>query len=149
MTTRRRRLIGILGGIGFTVLCGWGLLYGLNKSCADFSPESCYLLWGTAAVSIVGGVFLLEVLVAQSEALNKRKSHMQESPGDERPGLTASQNWFRSVVRVVLSSLLALFPAIVQGAFAVAVAGTFTGLFLGLFFRGVLNRLPVVEQGDR
>jgi hypothetical protein len=121
------------------------MVAGLKKSCSVLGQAECRFLGGTAIGSIIGGVLLIETLIARKKARGEWRVRPQDS-GSHGPVLSSSQVWFRSVARVVLASALASLPLILKGAFALTVFGAGTGLFSDLFIRGVVNQLAPTEE---
>ena len=130
-------LISIGGGLSID----W-----LNNKCPQLSPSDCRLMWGTALSSVVGGILLVEFLYSRKKTQSERSSVQNTRRGSK----TSSQwyIWIRPVAWVLLSSLFAGLPLMVQGALGFAFFGTVTGMFLDILLRAILNRLPALEKDN-
>lgn len=142
-----RRLFIIVGGSFLAVLAGWLTIFWLNNNCSELTQGSCRLMWGLAAVAVLGGFLLTEILLTLKESRGEWRIQVQDSPMPE----TSSSNWyiwFRPIAWVILSGLLAGLPLVVQGSFVITLFGTATGFFLAGLIRGIMNRLPPIERDN-
>ncbi len=120
----------------------------LRHDCAALSQGECRFLQGTAIASIVGGALLVEVFIARKKARGEWRVREQNLRSDG-PALSSSQVWFRSIARVILASLLASLPLIVKGALGLTLFGIIIGMCLDGLVRGIVNRLPPVEEDTK
>lgn len=143
----RRLIAGVLTTI-LVAFCGWLMVGTLKHDCAALSQTECRFLQGTAIASIVGGALLVEVFIARKKARGEWRVREQDLRSD-RPALSSSQVWFRSIARVVLASLLAGLPLIAKGALGLTLFGIITGMCLDGLVRGIVNQLPPVEEDTK
>ena len=99
-------------------------------------------MWGTAVISVVGGVLLAEMIYARKKA----RGEWRTRPQDQNQQLSGSQIWFRSIARVVLVALLAGLPLVVKGGLAIVGFGVVSGISLNGLIRAITNRLPWDEK---
>jgi len=124
--------------------CGGLSVDWLHENCPKLSPNNCQLMWGTAFASMMGGVLLVEFLIAHKKA--KGKSSSLQAKNERRSGSPHWYVWIRPVAWVTLSALLAGLPLTVQGAYGLILFGTATGMFFNVLFRAIVNRLPPLEK---
>lgn len=124
------------------------MISSLNDYCSTLPQAKCRFFWGTAAVSMLGGALFVEIFIARKKARGEWRARPRDLPSDG-PILSSSQVWLRSVARVALASLLAGLPLIVQGAFALTVFGTLTGISLDFLVRGIMDWLPPIEEDNK
>jgi hypothetical protein len=143
-----RQLFVIIGSLSLIIFFGWLMVESLNDGCISLRQKECYLLWGAAMTTIIGGALVIETWVARKKARGEWQVRIGDSHS-EGPVLSSSQVWFRSMARVVLASLLVSLPIIVQGAFVVTLSGTIVGVSLAFLRHGIMNDLPPIEEGTK
>ncbi len=127
------------------ILVGTGTVFGLSNKCKMMAQNDCLLVWGLAALAIVGSIILTDAFVAyridryEQQIATSSKTGAETEVKQQLPGRHV---WLRSAVRLSLASLLLGLPVIIQSSFAATVAGLFIGFGLNFFVRGILNRLP-------
>jgi hypothetical protein len=127
------------------ILVGSGVVLGLNNKCKIMAQNDCLLIWGLAALAIVGGTVLTDAFVTyridryEQQITTSSKTGTDTETKQQLPGRYV---WLRSVIRLSIASLLLGLPVIIQSAFAASVSGLFIGFGLNFFIRGILNRLP-------
>jgi hypothetical protein len=105
-------------------------------------------MWGALIASILGGVLLVELLIARRKTQGKKEVQTR-TQSQNKSVLSSWYVWLRPVVWVTLSSLLVGLPLIVQGAFVLTFSGVITGMFLSILIRAITNRLPAIENENQ
>ncbi len=140
-----RRLGITLGSLFLITVPGWGAVYGLNRQCTQLSQADCRFLWILLFCSILGTILLVETLLI----LRKDRAKQGETTLLNRtPQLSSSQIWSRSIIRILLSTLMLSLPVIIQGAFAATGFGIMVGLGIDFLVRGIMGWLPHPDPED-
>jgi len=127
------------------ILVGTGMVFGLSNKCKVMAQDDCLLVWGLAALAIVGGTTLTDAFVTyridryEQQVATSSKGEADTETKQQLPGRHV---WFRSIIRLSMASFLLGLPVIIQSAFAATISGLFIGFGLNFFIRGILNRLP-------
>ncbi|MBP8002491.1 MAG: hypothetical protein KA314_24515 [Chloroflexi bacterium] len=120
--TEQEKKPGIGCGIVLITVFAVNWLLWFNNECS-WSDPSCLFLAVLATFSILTG-FLLGHEVIRYREISKSE---QTSAGDANQTVPGSIIWFRAVLRVILSSILAAIPLIFRGAFISVVTGLIIG----------------------
>ena len=123
-----RRIFGIVAAIVFLIVSGWAISDTFEKKC--HTQNECALLGILAGSAVVGTILLLETYVAHRKAQGTWKQKSIKS--EDKTSLTSSQVWLRSVVRIMLSSIMLGLPIIFKGAFVVTFAGFMVGFWMDI-----------------
>jgi hypothetical protein len=109
------RVARIVFSAGMVTFFGWLLIEILSKNqCHQFAVAECYILWGTAIASILGGVLVIETLLARKKTQKASSTSKRVSPSEKsRPPILGM--WSSSIVRIALISLLVSMPWFIQG----------------------------------
>jgi hypothetical protein len=139
----KRRLNVIFGSLFMITVPGWGVVYGLNRQCTQLSQADCRFLWILLFFSILGAILLVETLLI----LQKDRAKREETTSLNRTTqLSSSQIWSRSIIRILLSTVMLSLPVIIQGAFAATGFGIIVGFGIDFLIRGIMGWLPLPKD---
>jgi hypothetical protein len=128
------------------VPCGWMTLGVLDHHCDRLVIGECRLLWLTAIVAFIGGIVIIEILIARQKARGEWPAPPRQAE-EESPFSSHLWIWARPLDQVLLMSLIASLSVVIQGAFVLTVLGLIVGVFTDGLIRAILNRLPPRSSG--
>ncbi len=129
-----------IGSIFMLIIIGSIMISSINDNCRYLLFPDCSMLWAVSIISIFGGIWLTETFVTGTRAQlhNKEKEPNIEST-QKQPSPSV---WTRSIIRIMLTSIILSLPIIAQGAFISLVCGLGIGSSLDIAIRGLANKLP-------
>jgi hypothetical protein len=127
------------------IVSGLAIADSVNKKC--ITQNKCILLGVLAGGAALGAILLLEVYIAHRKA---RGTWVQTNKDNKilEKKTTGSQIWFRSILRIMLSSVLIGLPVVIQGAFVTTIFGLIAGFSLDTLVRVITNQIISAKKDE-